>query len=187
MALASDLSLGSFIRYNGDICQIIEWQHRTPGNWRAFYQATMRNLRTGGKTETRFRPDEAVEVVRLEMRELQYLYRDGDSLVCMDNETYEQPYVNVALFGENIDLLKEGSMVIVGFDGDTPVIGQLPHTVVLEITYTEPGVKGDTATKAMKPATLETGAQIKVPLFCDVGDKIRVDTRTREYMERVKE
>jgi elongation factor P len=187
MASASDLSMGSFIRYNNDICQIIEWQHRTPGNLRAFYQATMRNIRTGGKAEARFRPDESVEVVRVETRELQYLYREGDSLVCMDNETYEQPYINASLFGDSVDLLKEGTMVTVGFDGETPVLGQLPHTVVLEITYTEPGIKGDTATKTLKPATLETGAQIKVPLFCDIGEKIKIDTRTREYMERVKE
>ncbi|WP_448520410.1 elongation factor P [Rhodoflexus sp.] len=186
MALASDLSIGSFIRYNGDICQIIEWQHRTPGNLRAFYQATMRNMRTGGKAETRFRTDESVEIVRVETRELQYLYREGDNLVCMDNETYEQPYISATLFGDNVDLLKEGTAVMVSFDGETPVQGQLPHTVVLEITYTEPGIKGDTATKTLKPATLETGAQIKVPLFCDIGEKIKVDTRTREYIERVK-
>jgi elongation factor P len=186
MAVASDLSMGSFLRFNNDLCQIIEWQHRTPGNLRAFYQGTMRNIRTGGKAEYRFRPDETVDLVRVETRELEYLYRDGDVLVCMDNQTYEQPFIPANLFGDSINFFKEGSIVLVAFDGDTPLFAEPPQNVVLAITYTEPGMRGDTATKTLKPATLETGAVVKVPLFCDIGEKIKVDTRTGQYIERVK-
>jgi elongation factor P len=186
MAVAADLSMGSFLRFNNDLCQIIEWQHRTPGNLRAFYQGTMRNIRTGGKAEYRFRPDETVELVRVETRELEYLYRDGESLVCMDHQTYDQPYIPVSLFGDSIGFIKEGAVVLVAFEGDTPLYAEPPPNVVLEITYTEPGIRGDTATKTLKPATVETGATVKVPLFCDIGEKIKVDTRTGQYMERVK-
>ncbi|MCU0450466.1 MAG: elongation factor P [Bernardetiaceae bacterium] len=188
MAVASDLSVGSYIRYNGDLCQVIEWQHRTPGNLRAFYQGTMRNTRTGGKAENRFRPDETVEMVRVETRELQYLYREDNNLVCMDQTTYDQPYIPAQLFGDTLNFLKESMIVTVSFDAttDTPVFGEIPHTVVLEVTYTEPGIRGDTATKTLKPATLETGVEIKVPLFVETGEKIKIDTRTGQYMERVK-
>lgn len=186
MAKVSDISVGSFIRYNGELAMVLEYQHRTPGNLRAFYQVKMRMVRTGRLQEDRFRPDDPIEIVRVEVKELQYLYRDGNSLVCMDNETFEQTYVPEEAFGEGIKFLKEGTNVKISFDGDTPVYVELPVYVDLEVTYTEPGIKGDTATKTLKPATLETGAEIKIPLFVDMGEKIRVDTRTGEYVERVK-
>jgi elongation factor P len=187
MAKASDLSLGNFIKYNGDLYVITELIHRTPGNLRAFYQAKMRNVKSGRIGENRFRPDEEVEIVRVEERELQYLYKDGNSIVCMDTSTFDQIYVDEKLFGDSAQFLKEGLMVTISFDNeDTPVYAKPPKSVELEVTYTEPGVKGDTATNAMKPATLETGAEIRVPLFVNNGDRIKVNPETGEYMERVK-
>jgi elongation factor P len=186
MASTQDISLGTVIRYNGELCQIIEWQHRTPGNLRAFYQAKMRNLKNGKLVENRFRSGEGVEIVRVEYKELQYIYPEGDFVVCMDQETYEQIHVPAILLGDGLRFMKEEMMVKVAFEGDMPIVAEPPTFVELEITYTEPGLKGDTATNTLKPATLETGAEIKVPLFCNIGEKIKIDTRTGEYSERVK-
>lgn len=186
MAKASDLSNGNFIIYNNELCQITEWIHRTPGNLRAFYQAKMKVVRTGKSAENRFRPDEEVELVRVEERDLQYLYKDGTAIVCMDTDSYEQFYVDEILFGNGLQFMKEGNMVSVSFSGDTPVSAKPPKSVDLEVTYTEPGVKGDTATNTLKPATLETGAEIRVPLFIETGELIRVNPESGEYIERVK-
>ncbi|MEW6467899.1 MAG: elongation factor P [Bacteroidota bacterium] len=186
MADTGDIGVGSVIRFNGELCKIEEYQHRTPGNLRAFYQARMRNLKTGKVVENRFRSGETVEIVRVEYKELQYIFAENDFIVCMDNETYEQVYVPKQLFGEGAKFMKEGMTVKVAFEGETPIIAEPPVFVELEVTYTEPGIKGDTATNTLKPATLETGAQINVPLFINQGEKIRVDTRTFTYAERVK-
>lgn len=181
-----DINVGTVIRFNGELCRIEEYQHRTPGNLRAFYQARMRNLKNGKIVENRFRSGESVEVVRVEYKMMQFIYPEGDLIVVMDNETYEQVYLNKSLLGDSVNYLKEGMEVKVSFEEDTPIMAEAPVFVELEITYSEPGVKGDTATNAMKPATLETGAKINVPLFVNQGDKIRVDTRTNSYVERVK-
>jgi elongation factor P len=186
MAKPKDISRGSFIRFNGELVNVIEIEHRTPGNLRAFYQAKMKNVRSGKSAEARWGADEDIDLVRVEVRELQYLYRDGDSLVCMDNETFDQIYIPVELFGDAIDFVKEEQIMLISFDGTTPIFGEIPSHVEMVIDYTEPGIKGDTATKTLKPATLENGTQISVPLFVDIGDKIRIDTRTRAYVERVK-
>lgn len=186
MATTADVSVGTVIRYNGELCQVIEWQHRTPGNLRAFYQGKMRNLKNGKLVENRFRSGEGVEIVRVEYKMMQYIYQEGEFIVCMDNETFEQVHVPAILIGDGIKFLKEGMEVKVSFEGDEIILAEPPTFVELEITYTEPGVKGDTATNTLKPATLETGATINVPLFCDQGDIIKVDTRTGEYVERVK-
>ena len=186
MAKPKDLGSGSFIRHNGELCQIMEIQHRTPGNLRAFYQAKMRNVKTGKQTEYRYNADEDVTMVRVETRELQYLYEEGDSFVCMDNDSYDQLPISKAAFGEGAKFMKEGDQVMASFEGEQIIGAQAPVNVTLEITYTEPGVRGDTATNTLKPATVETGATVMVPLFCDTGDKIRIDTRTGDYMERVK-
>lgn len=186
MAKASDLSVGSFIRFNNELAQVVEFQHRTPGNLRAFYQAKMRNVRSGKQSEYRFRTDEEVDIIRVEDRDLQFLYKEGNALVCMDNETYEQYSVEEHHFGESAKFLKEGMMVRVAFDGDNPVSAFPPKSVDLEVTYTEPGLKGDTANRALKPATVENGATVMVPLFVDAGEKIRVNPATGEYIERVK-
>jgi elongation factor P len=186
MATTGDIGVGTIIRFNGELCAIEEYQHRTPGNLRAFYQAKMRNLKSGKLAEARFRSGEVVETVRVEYKQLQYIYQEGDFIVCMDHETYEQVHVPAILFGKGAQFLKEGMEVKLAFESDTPIMAEPPVFVELEVTYTEPGVKGNTATNATKPAKVETGAEINVPLFVNNGDKIKIDTRTGEYSERVK-
>ena len=186
MANTQDISVGSVIRFNGELCLIVEYQHRTPGNLRAFYQAKMRNMKTGKSVEYRFRSGEEVEIARVEYKQLQYIYAEGDHIVCMDNETFEQVYVPSVLFGQGLKFMKEGMEVKVAFENDTPLLAEPPTFVELEITYTEPGIRGDTANNVLKPATLETGAIINVPIFINQGEKIKVDTRTFSYSERVK-
>jgi elongation factor P len=186
MASSGDLSVGSVIRFNGELCRIEEYIHRTPGNLRAFYQARMRNLKTGKLVENRFRVGEAVELVRVEYKQMQFIYPEGEFIVCMNNETYEQIYVPSFLLGDGLKFLKEGMEVKVSFEGDEPILAEAPVFVELVVTYTEPGEKGNTATNTLKAATLETGAIVRVPLFINEGEKIKVDTRTSEYAERVK-
>ena len=186
MAKASEIRNGSIIRFNGELIQVEEFIHRTPGNLRAFYQARMRNIKTGKLVEYRFRTDEEVDIARVETNDYQYLYEDGNDLVVMDNNTYEQFNVPKSLFGPAIKFLKEGTSLIVAFESEEPIMGQMPNSAELEITYTEPAVKGDTSSGALKNATVETGAEIKVPLFINIGDKVKVDTATGSYVERVK-
>ncbi|NBV14099.1 MAG: elongation factor P [Sphingobacteriia bacterium] len=186
MANTSDIKVGSVIKFNGEIVTIVEYQHRTPGNLRAFYQAKMRNVKTGKLVEYRFRSGEEVELLRVEYLELQYLYKEGDNLICMNNETFEQFMVPEVLFGDGAKFMKEGDIAKVSFESEIPLTAEAPVFVELEITYTEPAVKGDTVNAVTKPATLETGAIIKVPSFVAQGEKIKVDTRTASYVERVK-
>jgi elongation factor P len=186
MAKASDVKNGNILRFNGELVQVEEFLHRTPGNLRAFYQARMRNVKSGKLVEYRFRTDEEVDIARVETSNYQYLYEDGDALVIMDNETFDQHNVPKKLFGNAVKFLKEGMNVVVAFESEEPIMGQIPNSVELEITYTEPAVKGDTSTSALKNATVETGAEIKVPLFINIGDKVKVDTGTGAYVERVK-
>lgn len=187
MATISDLSKGNYIRYNGDIMQVEELQHRTPGNLRAFYQLKMRNLRNGKLAENRFRPGDSVDLLSVETKEYQYLYADGDSLVCMDKDTFDQIYLDKALLGESANFIKEGVTLLIAFEnGTNPITAEAPSHVVMNVTYTEPGIAGDTATRTLKPATIETGAEIRVPLFINTGDNVKIDTRTGEYIERIK-
>jgi elongation factor P len=186
MANSGDLNVGSVIRFNNELCKVEEYIHRTPGNLRAFYQARMRNLKTGKIVENRFRVGEAVELVRVDYKQMQYIFSEGDFIVVMDNETYEQVYVPSILLGDGLKFLKEGMEVKVSFEGEEPILAEPPVFVELVITYTEPGFKGDTTSNTLKSATLETGAIIKVPLFINEGEKIKVDTRTSSYSERVK-
>ena len=188
MATVSDLSKGNYVRYNGEVAQVEELQHRTPGNLRAFYQIKMRNVRNGKVAENRFRPGEEIEILRVETKEMQYLYSDGESLVCMDNETFDQIYVDKKLLGDSVNYIKEGVVLLIAFENGTqPITVEPPHSVVMEVQYTEPGLQGDTATRTLKPATLETGVEIRVPLFVNTGDKIKIDARSGDYIERVKE
>lgn len=187
MASISDLSKGNFIRYNGEVMRVEELQHRTPGNLRAFYQVKMRNVKNGRIVENRFRPGDAAEILRVETKEYNYLYMDGDSLVCMDNETFEQIYLDKNLLGDSLPYIKEGVTLLIAFeDGKDPITAEPPAHVVLEVAYTEPGLAGDTATRTLKPATMDNGVEIKVPLFVNTGDKIKVDTSNGAYIERVK-
>jgi elongation factor P len=146
----------------------------------------MRNLKSGRLIEQRFRPDDEMEIVRVHFKEQQFLYIDGGNVVVMDNETYDQIHVPQEIIGDGINLLKEGTNIKVFFDGEEPVFAELPVSVEMEVTYTEPGMKGDTATRTLKAATIETGAQLKVPLFINIGDRIKIDTRTGDYIERCK-
>jgi elongation factor P len=186
MAKASEVKSGNILRFNGELVQVEEFLHRTPGNLRAFYQAKMRNVKTGKLVEYRFRTDEEVTICRVETSDYQYLYEDGDFLVVMDNNSFEQFNIPKLLFGDAVKFLIEGMNVIIAFESDEPLMAQMPSHVELEITYTEPAVKGDTSTNALKYATVETGVEIKVPMFINQGDKVKVDTRTAEYIERVK-
>ena len=186
MADTSDFRTGLIIKFKNDLYNIVEFQHVKPGKGGAFVRSTLKNLRTGRVLENTFRAGEKVEVVRVERRKYQYLYSEGDMLVCMDNETYEQINVPKELFSDGLKFLKESEEVEILFNGSEIISVEIPIFINLKVVETEPGFKGDTATGAMKPAKLETGAQINVPLFINEGDILKVDTRTGEYSERVK-
>ncbi len=186
MADTGDINVGSIIRFNGDLVQIMEYQHRTPGNLRAFYQAKMRNLKSGKQTENRFRSGESVEIVRVEYKVMQYIYIDGDFAVVMDNTTYEQVHIPLMMFGDSGRFLKEGMEVKITFESDEPILAEAPTFIEAQITYAEPGLKGDTATNTLKNATIDTGTEIRVPLFFNEGDWVKIDTRTGDYVERIK-
>ncbi|MFN9301147.1 MAG: elongation factor P [Candidatus Kapaibacterium sp.] len=187
MGTTADLRPGAVIKYNNELCTVIESEHRTPGNLRAFYQVTMRNLKNGKLLENRFRSGETIEFVRVEKKNYQYLYRDGEMFVFMDNETYDQFPINAELVGNQARLMKEGQEAAISFNDSVALSVELPPNVMLRVTQTEPGVRGDTATNVSKPATLETGAEVKVPIFVNEGDLLKIDTRTGDYVERVKE
>ncbi|HOZ87430.1 MAG TPA: elongation factor P [Bacteroidia bacterium] len=186
MADTGDIGVGSIIRFNGELVQIMEYQHRTPGNLRAFYQAKMRNLKNGKQTENRFRSGEGVEIVRVEFRMMQFIYTEGEFAVVMDNENFEQVHIPMLMFGDSGRFLKEGMEVKISFEGDEAILAEAPTFVEAQVTYTEPGLKGDTATNTLKSATIDTGTEIRVPLFTNEGDWVKIDTRTGEYVERIK-
>lgn len=186
MADTGDINVGSIIRFNGELVQIMEYQHRTPGNLRAFYQAKMRNLKSGKQTENRFRSGESVEIVRVEYKLMQFIYTEGEFAVVMDTTTFDQVHIPMHMFGDSGRFLKEGMEVKVSFEGDEAILAEAPTFIEAQITYTEPGLKGDTATNTLKPATIDTGTEIRVPLFVNEGDWVKIDTRTGDYVERVK-
>ncbi len=187
MADTSDFRNGLIIKFKGDLYSIVEFQHVKPGKGGAFVRTTLKNLRTGRVLDNTFRAGEKVETVRVERRKYQYLYRDGESLVVMDNETYEQINIPVELFDGGEKYLKEGEEVEILVDDNEQIVTvEIPITVQLKVIETEPGFKGNTATNAMKPAKLETGTTVQVPLFINEGDILKIDTRKGEYLERVK-
>ncbi len=183
----SDLRPGAVIKYNGELCVVLESEHRTPGNLRAFYQVKMRVLRTGKLLENRFRSGESIEFIRVERRPYQYLYRDGNTLYFMNMADYEQIPVDSELVGDSVKFLKENEEVQLAMVDGSVIAVELPPHVNLLVSHTEPGLKGDTATNVLKPAVVETGATIQVPLFINENDVVRVDSRTGAYIERVKE
>jgi elongation factor P len=186
MADTSDFRNGLIIKFKNDLYAITEFQHVKPGKGGAFVRSTLKSLKTGKVIDNTFRAGESVDVVRVERRKYQYLYRDGDFLVCMDNETFEQINVPIENFGDGVQFLKESTEVEILFNGTEIISVDMPIFVNLEVIETEPGFRGDTATGANKPAKLETGASVNVPLFINQGDILRVDTRTASYVERVK-
>ncbi len=187
MGSTSDIRKGLTIRFNHDIYSIVEFLHVKPGKGAAFVRTKLKSLTTGKVLDNTFPTSAKLEIVRVERRSYQYLYREGDSFVMMEEETYEQIPVHEDKI-PNHQLIKEGDKVEILFntEDDNILSVDLPQTVVLEITYTEPGIKGDTATNTLKPATVETGAEIRVPLFINTGDFVKVDTSSGSYMERVK-
>ena len=186
MADTGDINVGSVIRFNGELVQITEYQHRTPGNLRAFYQAKMRSLKTGKQTENRFRSGELVDIVRVDYKQMQYIYPEGEFAVVMDTTSFEQTHIPMILFGSGAKFLKEGMEVKISFEEDNVILAEAPTFVEAQITYAEPGVKGDTATNTLKPAKIDSGTEIMVPLFLNEGDWVKVDTRTGAYVERIK-
>ncbi len=186
MATTSDFRAGLTIRYNNDLWTIVEFQHVNPGNWRAFVRAKMKNMKTGRVVENRFRAGEDVDVVRIEMRDYQYLYRDGDMLEFMENETFDQIQIPEEVVGEGSKFLKENETVQISFNG-TEILGvEIPIFVNLKVVETEPGMKGDSVNNVMKSAKMETGAVVNVPIFVNEGELLKIDTRTGVYVERVK-
>ena len=185
MIAAGDFRNGATFELDGQIFQVIEFQHVKPGKGAAFVRTRLKNVITGATIERTFSPTDKMPKANVERKDMQYLYNDGDLYYFMDVETYEQTPLSKDTIGDSLKFVKENMNVkILSHKGN--VFGIEPPTFVeLEITETEPGFKGDTATGATKPATLETGVTIKVPLFVNQGDVIRVDTRTGEYMERV--
>lgn len=188
MATTADFRNGLCFEMNGELWSVVEFLHVKPGKGSAFVRTKLRNLRTGRQLEHTFPSGVKIDVARVERRPYQFLYKEGDSTYnFMHSETYEQIAIEEALI-TNPGLLKEGQAVEVMYhaDTETPLTCELPAFVELVITYTEPGIKGDTATNAMKRAIVETGAEVMVPLFIEEGENIKVDTRTNRYSERVK-
>ena len=186
MPSTSDFRPGLVIKYNNELWTIIEFQHVNPGNWRAFVRTKLKNLKSGKVIENRFRAGESIDTVRIERKEFQFLYRDGTGYVFMDKENYEQLSVSGEQMGEGAKFLKDGESVDILFNGSDITGIELPITVELKVTETGPGVRGDSANAGTKPATVETGATVNVPLFLNEGDVVKIDTRTGEYIERVK-
>lgn len=187
MADTSDFKNGLIIKFKNDLYTIIEFQHVKPGKGGAFVRTTLKNLKSGKVLDNTFRAGESIEIVRVERRKYQFLFRESNDLVLMDNDTYEQINVNENLFDGGEKFLKEGEQVdLLLDDKDSIVSVEIPLFVNLKIIETEPGFRGNTATNAVKPAKLETGVTINVPLFIDQEDVIKVDTRNGQYVERIK-
>ena len=185
MVAAGDFKNGITVEMDGGIWQIIEFQHVKPGKGSPFVRTKLKNIITGGVVEKTLRPTEKLPTAHIDKRDYTYLYQDGDLYNFMDTETYEQIALSKDTVGDSLKFVKENDVVkLDSHNGDVFAI-EPPLFVELEITATEPGVKGNTATNATKPATVETGAEVMVPLFVNEGDKIKIDTRTGEYLSRV--
>ena len=184
MVTAGDFKNGITLEMDNAIWQIIEFQHVKPGKGAAFVRTKLKNIKSGGVVEKSFRPTEKCEKAHIERKDMQYLYNDGDLYYFMDPETYDQIALSADQVGDSLKFVKENEMVkLCSHDGNVFAI-EPPISVELEVTDTEPGIKGNTATGATKPAIVETGAKIMVPLFVNQGDKIKIDTRTGEYTSR---
>ena len=183
--MAGDVRNGTTFEMDGSVYKVVEFQHVKPGKGAAFVRTKLKNVINGSVLEKTFNPSEKLQGAEIEKRDMQYLYNDGELYYFMDNNTYEQIPLNKEQLGDTLRFLKENmSVKILSFKGNVFAI-EPPIFVELEVTYTEPGFSGNTSTSANKPATLETGATINVPLFVNTGDIIRIDTRPGEYMERV--
>jgi elongation factor P len=176
---------GMLIKMGADLFRVLDLQHFTPGNKRGFVQAKLRNIRTSTLTDHKFRSEDDVERATLEERQMQYLYKDGDSFHFMDTNTYDQLHIAAGSLGDSVNYIVPDAIITVEFYGSEPVGIELPQTVDLRVEDTVPGIKGATASAQVKPATLETGLIVQVPPFVNAGDVIRVNTETGEYLSRV--
>lgn len=181
---AGDIRNGITIEVNGKVCQVIDFMHVKPGKGAAFVRVKMKDIINGGVVETTFRPTESFQEAYIERKKMQYLYNDGDLYYFMDNETFDQIAVGTEDVGDSLKFVKENEEVTVSLYQEKPFAIEPPLTVELVVTETEPGFKGNTAQGANKPATVETGAQVAVPLFVEQGEKIKIDTRSGEYLSR---
>jgi elongation factor P len=184
MSSANDLRKGMAINYNGDISVVLDTQHRTPGNLRAFVQATLRSIRSGKTSDVRFSSTEKMDVVPMMTRKMDFSYKDGDDFVFSDPETYETTTLSAELVGDAKNYLVENGTVTVTFVQDKPVLIELPSSVILTVTDAPDGIRGDSSNNVQKPIVLETGITVQAPLFIKTGEKLKIDTRTGKYMER---
>ncbi len=184
MITPNNFRFGLVISLEGQLYTVVGFTHVKPGKGGAYVRTKLKRMSDGNVIERTFRSEEKIEDVRLENRNMQYLYRDGDLLYFMDTETFEQIELNVEHLGDSVNFLAEGANIQVQFHKGEAIGVELPPAVILEVASAEPGVKGDTATGATKPAKLETGYVLQVPLFIEPGDKVKVDTRSGEYLER---
>jgi elongation factor P len=183
MATTSDISKGAFFRYENELLKVLDYDHITPGKGNAIYSVKCRNVETGKQSEIRFRSGEKIDFIRVDELEMQYIYSEGDFLVCMNQESYEQLHIPKILFSDSIQFLKEGMVLKIRFDDqEKPLNGELQKYVELDVTYAEDGNKS----KLLKSVEVEGGISLQVPLFVSTGDKVRISTETGEYLERVK-
>src|SRR2546426_11679719 len=184
MATANDLRRGMAISYNGDVAVVLDSQHRTPGNLRAFVQATLRSIRTGNSSDVRLSSIEKIDVVPMMTRKMDFSYKDGDDYVFSDPEDYETVTLSPEIVGDAKNYLVENGNVTVTFVEDKAVSIELPSSVVLTVSDAPEGIRGDSANNVQKPVIMETGISVQAPLFIKTGEKIKIDTRTGKYMER---
>ncbi len=187
MISTNDLKRGTVLKIDGTLFSVVEFQHVKPGKGGAFVRTKLRNVRKGKVIDKTFRAGEKVEDVRLESRSMQYLYEEGDSVVFMDTETYEQESIPKEAIGDAITFIKPEDVIDIALYEGEPVSVVPPASVILKVVYAEPGAKGDTATNVLKPVKVETEAEVRVPLFINEGDYIKINTQTGEYIERVKQ
>ena len=181
---ATRLKKGMLVKMDQDLFRVLELQHVTPGNLRGFVRVKFRNIRTGTLSDQKLRSEDSIERATLDEREMQYLYKDGDSFHFMDTATYDQLHIHAEALGDSVNYLVPDALIKVEFYGSEPVGIELPQTVDLTVEDTVPGIKGATASAQVKPATLETGLVVQVPPFINAGDKVRVNTETGEYLSR---
>ena len=186
MISTNDMRPGMTLDLDGDLFAIVEYQHHKPGKGHAMVRTKLKNVRTGAVLDRTFRADEKVELARLDRREMQFLYSDDGSFVFMDNESYDQIHIGADFVGDAARFLKENQVVQISMYQGAPIGIELPTTVDLTITQTDPGLQGDRSSAGTKPATLETGAVVQVPLFISTGETVRIDTRTGAYVTRVR-
>ncbi|MDU0967795.1 MAG: elongation factor P [Actinomycetaceae bacterium] len=187
MATTNDLKNGMILKLDNQLWQVVEFQHVKPGKGPAFVRTKLKNVLSGKTVDKTFNAGIKVETATVDRRDMTYLYQDGQDYVFMDVEDYEQVTVPAAVVGDQAHFMLENLNVIIGFNEGRVLFVELPASVILEISYTEPGLQGDRSNAGTKPATLETGYEIQVPLFLNQGEKIKVDTRTGSYISRVKD